>query len=75
MGLIMMISALVLGTSIMTLLGLIVSMRSESSDNRIIECPRCHLIMDREKLHISGYDSENSARHIHCPRCKAYIAM
>ncbi len=70
-----MVTILVLSTSLLAVLGLILSVESRDSDGRIIECPRCHLIMDSGKLHISGYDSENSSKHIHCPRCKAYIAM
>jgi len=66
---------LILGTSFLALLGLILSVELRDSDERIIQCPKCHLIIDKERVHISGYDSENSSRHIHCPRCKAYIAM
>jgi len=65
----------VLGTSLLAMVGLLLSVEFKDSNLRVIECPRCHLLMDKEKLHISGYDSENSSKHVHCPRCKAYIAI
>gem|GEM_PF-4477202 len=64
-----------LGTSILAVLGLLLAIHPLDSNERIIQCPKCHLIIDMEKINISGYDSENSSEHIHCPRCKAYIAI
>ncbi|HIE23445.1 MAG TPA: hypothetical protein EYP68_04365 [Candidatus Korarchaeota archaeon] len=65
----------ILSTSLLAVLSLYAALESKDSDKRFIECPKCHITLDREKLHVSGYDSENSSEHLHCPRCKAYIAI
>ena len=34
-----------------------------------IKCKHCGNIIDLRKAKVSGYNSENSLRHIHCSRC------
>ncbi len=65
----------ILSTSLLAVLSLYAALESKDSNERIVQCPRCHQMLDVEKLHISGYDSEHSSIHVHCPRCKAYIAI
>lgn len=36
-------------------------------------CPRCNNIMLKSEVKVSGYDSENSQRHVHCTRCGKII--
>ena len=31
-------------------------------------CPRCGYVLPKEDAVVSGYDSEGSLRHIHCPK-------
>jgi len=65
----------ILGTMLLAALGLIVELESRELDERYVQCPRCHLMLDKERIPVSGYNSEHSSEHIHCPRCKAYIAI
>ena len=37
-------------------------------------CPRCGYVLPKEEATISGYDSQSSLRHVHCPRCGKIIA-
>ena len=32
-------------------------------------CPRCGYVLPKEDAVVSGWDSEGSLRHVHCPRC------
>jgi len=32
-------------------------------------CPNCGYVLPKKDVVISGYDSQSSLRHIHCPRC------
>jgi len=32
-------------------------------------CPHCKLIIPKDEAKLSGYNSEHSQRHVHCPRC------
>lgn len=36
-------------------------------------CPRCGYVLPKKDATISGYDSESSLRHVHCPRCEKII--
>ncbi|WGM90180.1 MAG: hypothetical protein NUK63_03430 [Candidatus Bathyarchaeum tardum] len=37
-------------------------------------CPKCGYVLPKKDAKISGYNSENSSRHIHCPKCGKIIA-
>jgi len=47
--------------------GLSREMRSMLKDSYV--CRHCGYVRPREEAKISGWDSEHSLRHIHCPRC------
>jgi len=36
-------------------------------------CPRCGYVLPKEDAVVSGWDSERSLRHVHCPRCGKII--
>jgi predicted RNA-binding Zn-ribbon protein involved in translation (DUF1610 family) len=36
-------------------------------------CRNCGYLLPKEEATISGYDSQNSLHHIHCPRCGKII--
>jgi predicted RNA-binding Zn-ribbon protein involved in translation (DUF1610 family) len=36
-------------------------------------CPRCGYILPKKDAKVSGWDSESSLRHIHCPKCGKII--
>jgi len=38
-------------------------------------CPNCGFILPRKDPTISGWDSQSSLRHIHCPRCEKIVAF
>ena len=37
------------------------------------QCPRCGYVLPKEDATVSGYDSQSSLRHVHCPRCGKII--
>ena len=37
------------------------------------ECPYCDYVLLKKDATISGYDSQSSLRHIHCPKCGKII--
>lgn len=37
-------------------------------------CPHCKHVTAKNEAKVSGYDSEHSQRHIHCPNCGRIIA-
>ena len=43
------------------------------STNPYIKCRHCGCIVNLKEAKISGYDSENSLRHIHCSGCGRII--
>lgn len=43
------------------------------SRRQYIRCKRCGYLTDMNKAKISGYNSENSLRHIHCNGCGKII--
>lgn len=65
----------ILSTTLLAALGFLVELETRESDERYVQCPRCHLILDKKRIPVSGYNSEHSSEHIHCPRCRAYIAI
>jgi len=36
-------------------------------------CKNCGYVLPKKDAAISGYDSQSSLRHIHCPRCGKII--
>ncbi|WNZ28663.1 MAG: hypothetical protein IAX21_08380 [Candidatus Bathyarchaeota archaeon] len=36
-------------------------------------CKNCGYVLPKKDAIISGYNSQNSLRHIHCPKCKKII--
>ncbi|MCW4014905.1 MAG: hypothetical protein NWF06_00895 [Candidatus Bathyarchaeota archaeon] len=36
-------------------------------------CPHCGYNLPKKDATISGYNSQNSLQHIHCPKCKKII--
>jgi len=36
-------------------------------------CPHCGYVLPKKDAVISGYDSQSSLRHIHCPKCGKII--
>ena len=32
-------------------------------------CRHCGYVLPKKEAIVSGYDSQSSLRHIHCPRC------
>ncbi len=36
-------------------------------------CPRCGYVLPKKEAIVSGYDSQSSLRHIHCPKCGKII--
>jgi len=37
-------------------------------------CPKCKHVTLKSDVKVSGYDSEHSQRHVHCPKCGKIIA-
>jgi predicted RNA-binding Zn-ribbon protein involved in translation (DUF1610 family) len=37
-------------------------------------CKRCGYVLPKNEAVISGWDSEYSSTHVHCPRCGKIIA-
>ena len=37
-------------------------------------CHHCGYILPKDAAEISGYDSEQTLRHIHCPKCGKIVA-
>jgi len=40
-----------------------------------IKCPRCKSLILKWGRPVSGWDSEHTLRHMHCPRCKSTIDL
>ncbi len=36
-------------------------------------CPRCGYVLPKKNAKVSGWDSQSSLRHIHCPKCGKII--
>ena len=36
-------------------------------------CHHCGCVLPKKEAKISGWDSEHSLRHVHCPRCEKII--
>ena len=37
-------------------------------------CHHCGFVLPKKEAKVSGWDSEHSLRHIHCPRCGKIIS-
>jgi NAD-dependent SIR2 family protein deacetylase len=37
-------------------------------------CRRCNYSIPKKEARVSGYDSQNSLRHVHCPNCGKVVA-
>jgi len=46
-------------------------MRLKPKDSYV--CPRCGYVLPKEDAVVSGWDSERSLRHVHCPKCGKII--
>jgi len=62
-------------TSLLAWLGIAIAVELRDLNREYVQCPRCHLMLEKSKIPVSGYDSEHSSRHLHCPRCGRYISM
>jgi len=40
-----------------------------------IKCKKCRAVIWRRGVPVSGWDSEHTLRHFHCPRCGAVIDL
>ncbi len=38
-------------------------------------CPRCGYVLPKKDAVVSGYDSQSSLRHVHCPRCGKIVGL
>ena len=38
-------------------------------------CPNCGFVLPKKDAIISGWDSQSSLRHVHCPRCGKIAAF
>ncbi len=45
------------------------------SEKQGYHCPNCKNFTPKSEIVVSGYDSEHSLRHIHCPFCRRIIAF
>jgi DNA-directed RNA polymerase subunit RPC12/RpoP len=36
---------------------------------KVYRCPHCGCVVPKEEAVVSGWDSQQSLRHIHCPNC------
>jgi len=36
-------------------------------------CPRCGYVLPKKEAKVSGWDSQSSLKHVHCPNCGKII--
>ena len=47
--------------------------REMSEREEVYVCKRCGYVLPKRDAVVSGWDSERSLRHVHCPRCGKII--
>lgn len=50
-------------------MGFLSWIRRQLRRRKIYRCRACGYEIPREEATVSGWDSESSLRHVHCPRC------
>ena len=48
-------------------------LRNLLGKEKYYQCPYCGYILPKEDVTISGYDSQSSLSHVHCPRCEKIV--
>jgi DNA-directed RNA polymerase subunit RPC12/RpoP len=38
-------------------------------------CSKCGHFFEKSSVKISGYDAQDSLRHVHCPKCGSYVSV